>query len=121
MEREKEMKELLRMKDSMIQGKINDIEDMDKSITEKDQQLEKLDIKLQGRERTFTMQQKTQNEKIAQLNDIIQSEQETRDLWRERYEAALKAQQIESAQLLQAKNEYNDLKIRETSTKNKLA
>jgi hypothetical protein len=37
MEREKEMKELLRMKDSMIQGKINDIEDMDKSITEKDQ------------------------------------------------------------------------------------
>jgi len=37
MEREKEMKELLRMKDSMIQGKINDIEDMDKSISEKDQ------------------------------------------------------------------------------------
>jgi len=37
MEREKEMKELLRMKDSMIQGKINDIEDMDKRLSEKDQ------------------------------------------------------------------------------------
>lgn len=37
MEREKEMKELLRVKDSMIQGKINDIEDMDKRLSEKDQ------------------------------------------------------------------------------------
>ena len=67
------------------------------------------------------MQQKTQNEKIAQLNDIIQSEQETRDMWRDRYETEMHSHQVESAQMLEVRNEYNDLKIHETSAKNKLA
>lgn len=70
----KELQELVGEKEKLIQQKTSDIEEMDEMIHAKDMQIEKLDIKLQGLSRTFTVQQKTQNEKIANLNDIIQSE-----------------------------------------------
>jgi len=47
---------------------------------------EALDTKKQGVERQFELTKKQLNEKISNLNEIINSEKETREMWIERYE-----------------------------------
>lgn len=47
---------------------------------------EQLDTKKQGIERQFELTKKQLNEKITNLNAIIEGEKETRDMWIERYE-----------------------------------
>ena len=47
---------------------------------------ETIDIKRQGVERAFEMAKKQWNDKITSLNEVINGEKETRDMWIERYE-----------------------------------
>lgn len=69
---------------------------------------EALDTKKQGVERQFELTKKQLNEKISNLNEIINSEKETREMWIERYEKEQKDHTITNAQLLQVKSDHRD-------------
>jgi hypothetical protein len=48
------------------------------------------------------------NEKIGNLNDIIDGEKTTRDMWIERYEKEQREHSTTNAQYLQCKSEHRD-------------
>ena len=47
-------------------------------------------------------------EKITNLNEILQGEKETREMWIERYEKEQKEHQVTSAKLMEKQGEYRD-------------
>lgn len=100
MEQQKIDKEALKLKDEMISRKNNDSEEYDKRIVELMRTNESLDTKKQGIERQFELTKKQLNEKINNLNEIINGEKETREMWIERYEKEQKEHNITNAQLL---------------------
>ena len=61
---------------------------------------ETLDTKRQTLERQFEVTRKQLNEKISNLNEIINGEKETREMWIDRYEKEQKEHNITNAQLL---------------------
>lgn len=61
-------------------------EELEKNFTNKARDYETLETKRQGLERNFEMSKKQLNEKIQNLNDIIEGEKQTRDMWIGRYE-----------------------------------
>jgi len=63
-------------------------------------QNETLDTKRQTLERQFEVTRKQLNEKISNLNEIINGEKETREMWIDRYEKEQKEHNITNAQLL---------------------
>ena len=69
---------------------------------------EALDTKKQGVERQFELTKKQLNEKISNLNEIINSEKETREMWIERYEKEQQEHTATNATLLETKSEYKD-------------
>jgi len=48
------------------------------------------------------------NEKISNLNEIINGEKETRDMWIERYDKEHKEHPLASSLLMQEKSEHKD-------------
>ena len=59
---------------------------MDKKVIELERSLETIEIKRQGLERTLELTKKQMGDKITSLNDVIIAENETRDMWIERFE-----------------------------------
>ena len=59
---------------------------LDKRVIVLQRSNEALVSKKQGVERQFELTKKQLNEKISNLNEIINSEKETREMWIERYE-----------------------------------
>lgn len=57
------------------------------------------------------MTKKQLTERITNLNEIINGERETRDMWIERYEKEHKEYSVVSAQLLHEKSEHKDLML----------
>ena len=80
--------------------KNQEIEELDKRVMDLQRSNEALDTKKQGVERQFELTKKQLNEKISNLNEIINSEKETREMWIERYEKEQKDHTITNAQLL---------------------
>lgn len=95
--------------------KNQEIEELDKRVMDLQRSNEALDTKKQGVERQFELTKKQLNEKISNLNEIINSEKETREMWIERYEKEQKDHTITNAQLLQTKSDHRDQML---STKN---
>lgn len=62
-----------------------------------ERRFENLDIKKTGIERQFELTKKQLNERVANLNEIINGERETRDMWIERYEKEHKDHTLASA------------------------
>lgn len=108
MEKQKIDSEALKLKDEMITRKNNDCEEYDKRIVELMRTNESLDTKKQGIERQFELTKKQLNEKINNLNEIINGEKETREMWIERYEKEQKEHNITNAQLLVTKSDHRD-------------
>lgn len=74
-----------------------EIEELDKRVMDLQRSNEALDTKKQGVERQFELTKKQLNEKISNLNEIINSEKETREMWIERYEKEQKDHTITNA------------------------
>ncbi len=62
------------------------MEDLDKRVIDLERNIEAVEIKKAGSERQFELQKKQLNEKILSLNDVINNEKETRDMWIERFD-----------------------------------
>ena len=107
-EKDKDMSLVLKTKDDMLNNKQKEIDALDKRITDIQRENEALEIKKSGIERQFDLTKKQLNEKIANLNEILNGEKETRDMWVERYDKEHKEHTVASAQLLQEKSEHKD-------------
>jgi hypothetical protein len=59
---------------------------MDRRVIELERTNENIEIKKASLERQFEITKKQLNEKITNLNEVLQSEKETREMWIERYE-----------------------------------
>lgn len=59
---------------------------MDKRVLELERTNENLEIKKASLERTFEITKKQLSDKVTNLNEVLQSEKETREMWIERYE-----------------------------------
>ena len=70
----------------MLGQRSAEIEELAKKVMGLEKTNETIDIKRQGVERQFELAKKQLNEKIANLNEVITGEKETRDMWIERYE-----------------------------------
>jgi hypothetical protein len=55
-------------------------------VSEVERTNENLEIKKASLERQFEITKKQLTEKISNLNEVLQSEKETREMWIERYE-----------------------------------
>ena len=62
------------------------MDDAEKKIVALTRSCESLEIKKAGIERVFEQTKRQLNEKLSNLNDMLTSEKETRDMWIERYE-----------------------------------
>ncbi len=63
-----------------------EIEDSDRRIIELERSVESLEIKKQSVERQFELFKKQGAEQNSSLNEIVNSEKATRDMWIERFE-----------------------------------
>ena len=63
-----------------------EIEDSDHRIIELERSVESLEIKKQSVERQFELFKKQAAEQNSSLNEIVNSEKATRDMWIERFE-----------------------------------
>jgi len=105
----------MKEKDKNLEAKTGEVENLEKKIQDIQKANEILETKKQGIERQFELTRKQLNEKISSLNEIIDGEKETREMWVERFENESKEHNITKAQLIQIKSEFQDQML---STKN---
>lgn len=110
-EKIKDQNSVIAMKNETIEKKQTEIDELDRKILDTDRRNENLEIKKTGLERQFELTKKQLNERVANLNEIINGERETRDMWIGRYEKEHKDHVIASAQLLQEKSDHKDLML----------
>lgn len=87
------------------------MDDSERKLIETERRAENLEIKKSGLERQFELTKKQLNERVSNLNEIINGERETRDMWIDRYEKEHKEYSVVSAQLLQEKSDHKDLML----------
>ena len=104
----KRLVESIRTKDELLTKKNIELDDFEKRYLDQVRTCEMLETKKQGIERQFELTKKQLNEKINNLNEIINGEKETREMWIERYEKEQRDHAITSASLVQTKGEYRD-------------
>ena len=80
------LQEVIKDKDEMLAKRTTEIEDLDRKTIELERANEALEIKKAGIERQYELTKKQLNEKVQNLNDVLASEKETREMWIERYE-----------------------------------
>ena len=108
LENSKQLKEVLKLNNETLSRKTAEQDDLDKRLIDLQRTHEALDTKKQGIERQFELSKKQLNEKIGNLNDIIDGEKTTRDMWIERYEKEQREHSTTNAQYLQCKSEHRD-------------
>jgi len=89
-EENKGINDILKLNNEIMLRKDADFGELEKQYHDLRKNYEHLDIKKQGIERDFRLNQKQLNEKISNLNNIIEGEQETRKDWVDRYEREAK-------------------------------
>mmetsp|Transcript_6714 Transcript_6714/g.10795 ORF Transcript_6714/g.10795 Transcript_6714/m.10795 type:complete len:114 (+) Transcript_6714:2026-2367(+) len=98
----------MRVKEESLGRKQAELEDIEKRLSDLQRVNEALDTKKQGIERQFEHTKKQLNERISNLNEIINGEKETREMWIERFEKEQKEHSITNAVLQQSKSEHRD-------------
>lgn len=98
-------------KDDDLSKRHAEIDELDKKVINLERNNENLEIRRSGMERQFELTKKQLNERVNNLNEIINGERETRDMWIERYEKEHKDHTIASAQLLHEKSDHKDLML----------
>ena len=99
------------MKDDQLEKRQQEINDLEKQVQELTRQNGDIEIKKQGIERQFEMAKKQLNERISNLNEVINGEKETRDLWIDRYEKEQKAHNETQNSLLQTNSDLKDQQL----------
>ena len=99
-ERNRSLAEVVRLKEDTLQKRSVEIEEQDKKIIDLERNFESVEIKKNSIERAFELAKKQLNEKITNLNEVITSEKENRDMWIERYEKEQRDHTNTNAQLL---------------------
>ena len=91
-----------------MQRKLLDIDELDKKIIDKDRELDSEQIKRQGIEKQFELTKKQLGEKVSNLNEIIDAEKDTRNMWIERYEKEQSEHTKTQGELIKAKSDLKD-------------
>jgi len=119
-ERNRSLQEVVQLKEETLEKRSAEIEELDKKVMDLEKTNETIDIKRQGVERQFELAKKQLNEKIANLNEVITGEKETRDMWIERYEKESRERTTTEAQLLSARSDLKDqlLNVKNAEIKN---
>lgn len=104
----KGLQDVVKIKEETLNKRASEIEELDKKVIDLERLLEQVEIKKQGVERAAELTKKQLSEKITSLNEIINGEKETREMWIERYEKEQTDHTNTNAQLLQVKSEYKD-------------
>lgn len=100
--------EQLNMRDEALDKRQVEINDLEKQVQELTRQNGDIEIKKQGIERQFEMAKKQLNERISNLNEVINGEKETRDLWIDRYEKEQKAHAETQKNLMDVNSQMKD-------------
>ena len=82
----KGLQDVVKIKEETLNKRASEIEELDKKVIDLERLLEQVEIKKQGVERAAELTKKQLSEKITSLNEIINGEKETREMWIERYE-----------------------------------
>jgi len=85
-EKNRALQEVVKDKDELLGKRATEIDELDRKTIELERSNEALEIKKAGIERSYELTKKQLNEKIVNLNDVLSSEKETREMWIERYE-----------------------------------
>lgn len=85
-ERNRSLQDIVRLKEDQIMKNQREIEDNDRRIIELERNVESLEIRKQSIERQFELFKKQAAEQTSSLNEIVQSEKATRDMWIDRFE-----------------------------------
>lgn len=104
----KGLQDVVKIKEETLNKRASEIEELDKKVIDLERLLEQVEIKKQGVERAAELTKKQLSEKITSLNEIINGEKETREMWIERYEKEQSEHTATNAQLLQVKSDYKD-------------
>jgi chromosome segregation ATPase len=107
-ERARALQDVIRDKDEQLHKRAQEIEDLDRRVIELERTNENIEIKKASMERQAEITKKQLTEKISNLNDVLQSEKETREMWIERYEKEQKEHSATNAALLQTKSQLKD-------------
>ena len=119
-ERNKHLLEQVQIRDDTLDKRQGEINDLEKQCQELTRQNGDIEIKKQGVERQFEAAKKQLNERIANLNEVITGEKETRDLWIDRYEKEQKAHNQTQSDLLNVRSELKDTSLQVKTTEVKL-
>lgn len=114
-ERGRALQDVIRDKDEQLHKRAQEIEDLDRRVIDLERTNENIEIKKASMERQAEITKKQLSEKITNLNDVLQSEKETREMWIERYEKEQKEHTQTNATLLQTKSQLKDQQL---ATKN---
>jgi len=114
-ERARALQDVIRDKDEQLHKRAQEIEDLDRRVIDLERTNENIEIKKASMERQAEITKKQLSEKITNLNDVLQSEKETREMWIERYEKEQKEHTQTNATLLHTKSQLKDQQL---ATKN---
>jgi len=107
-EKNRSLQDIIRIKEESLLKQQGEIEDLDRKCIDLERQIESIEIKKQGLERQFELQKKQLNDKILSMQDQINNEKETRDMWIERFEKEQKDHGRTQGELLSAKSDLKD-------------
>ena len=104
-DRNKNLSDVVNLKDDLLDKRQSEIEDLDKKINELVNQVATLEAQKVGVEKAFELSKTNLNDRIKSLNEVIGNEKETRDMWISRYEDEQKNHTSTNSQLLTARSE----------------
>lgn len=98
----------MNIKEDTLIRRQTDIEELDKKLIEKERDLESMNIKFEGLTKQNELTKKQLKEKIDNMQEIIQSEKDTRDMWIDRYEKEQQEHVKTQGELIKAKSDLKD-------------
>lgn len=119
-ERNKNLTDVVNLKDELLDKRQADLEEADKKINELTNIQGTLEAAKLGVEKAFELSKNQLNERIKSLNEVISNEKETRELWIQRYEDEQKNHSSTNANLLSARSELKDQVLALKNTEIKL-
>ena len=102
---------MVRQRDDSILNHKRNIDELERKIGELDRQIQGLELRHQALEKQHEIQLKQQMDKTANLNEILNTEKETRQSWVERFEKEQKQHSETTQELLMARSQVKDREL----------
>ena len=107
-ERNKNLCQVVALKDDVLDKRQIEIEDLDKKLNEQLNISSTLEAQKMGVEKAFELAKTQLNDRIKSLNEVILNEKETRELWIQRYEDEQANHSNTNSALLKSRSELKD-------------